>query len=284
MAITIGKSMASISHNGMNKLIVDCGATKADWVLGDGKTSIRTPGFNLAQTPREQLHRILDEVSFRLGSDIGEIHFYAAGLVGNPPVDLGQWFPGASIEYASDMLGTARAVCGREPGIAAIIGTGANTCQYDGASISRKVNCGGFILGDEGSAAVLGKLFLTDYLKGFVPKELADEFAAQFPADYPSIVKEVYGSVAPARFLGSLAPFLHAHYATCEYVKNLIDNNFRAFFERTVRQYDQLPLGITGGFGYACRDTLRALGQEYGICISTISASPLEGLLRYHGL
>ena len=81
-----------------------------------------------------------------------------------------------------------------------------------------------------------------------------------------------------------MAPFLHAHYAISEYVKNLIDNNFRAFFERTVRQYDKLPLGITGGFGYACRDILLALGQEYGIQISTISASPLEGLLQYHGL
>lgn len=284
MATSIGKNVASISTDGMKKLIVDCGATKADWVLDDGKTSIRTPGFNLAQTPPEQLHRILDEVSFRLGSDIGEVHFYAAGLVGTPPVDLGRWFPGADIEYASDMLGAARAVCGREPGIAAIIGTGANTCQYDGTDITRKVNCGGFILGDEGSAAVLGKLFLTDYLKGFVPKELSEAFAAQFPADYPSLVKEVYGSAAPARFLGSLAPFLLAHYTAYEYVKNLIDNNFRAFFGRAIRQYDTLPLGITGGFAYACRDILPGIGREYGIPITTISASPVAGLLQYHGL
>ena len=131
---------------------------------------------------------------------------------------------------------------------------------------------------------VLGKLFLTDYLKGFVPKELSEAFAAQFPADYPSLVKEVYGSAAPARFLGSLAPFLLAHYTAYEYVKNLIDNNFRAFFERAIRQYDTLPLGITGGFAYACRDILPGIGREYGIPITTISASPVAGLLQYHGL
>lgn len=265
------------------KLIIDCGATKADWLLGDG-TKVRTPGFNLVQTSPEQLTLILDEAAARLGSGIGQIYFYAAGLVGEPPVRLDRWFPGAAVEYASDMLGAARAACGREPGIAAIIGTGANTCQYDGTQITRKVNCGGFILGDEGSAAVLGRIFVTDYLKGFVPQPVADAFAARFPSDYPTIVKQVYGSPAPARYLGSLAPFILGHYATSDYVKELVENNFRRFYERTVRQYDSLPLGIVGGFGFACRDILEAVGREYGVAISTISASPLEGLIKYHGL
>lgn len=265
------------------KLIIDCGATKADWLLSDG-IRFRTPGFNLVQTPPEQLAFILDDAASQLGSGIGEVFFYAAGLVGEPPVKLDAWFPGATVEYASDMLGAARAVCGRKPGIAAIIGTGANTCQYDGTQITRNVHCGGFILGDEGSAAVLGKLFLTDYLKGFVPDGLAEAFSQQFPADYPSLVKSVYGSPAPARFLGSLAPFLLQRYATEEYVKELVDNNFRLFFERTVMQYDSLPLGIVGGFGYACRDILATIGKEYNVTFTSIAASPLEGLIKYHGL
>ena len=266
----------------MKTLIVDCGATKADWLCSDG-TQLRTPGFNLAQTPEEQLQAVMDAAA-RQFPNIDELYLYAAGLVGEAPVDMGRWFPKARMEYASDMLGAARAVCGRRPGIAAIVGTGANSCQYDGETIVAQIPCGGYILGDEGAASVLGKLFLADYLKGFVPEELAQEFAHTFPASYAEIVRQVYRTPAPARYLGGLAPFLLAHYKTNTYAKELIDRNFRAFFERTIRQYEALPLGIVGGFGYACRDILQSLAAEYGITVSRIIASPLDGLKLYHGL
>lgn len=266
-----------------NKLIIDCGATKADWIAGDG-TRFRTPGFNLAHTPGEQLKAILNEAAQKL-EGVTEIHFYAAGLVENSPVDLQQWFPEAGhIEYASDMLGAARAVLGRESGIAAIVGTGANTCQYDGTRITHQIPCGGFILGDEGAASVLGKLFVADFLKGRVPQAVADAFRAQYPADYPTIVKNVYGSPAPARYLASFAPFILSLYGREEYVKILVDNNFRAFFERTILQYPPLPVGVVGGFGHACRDILTAIGAQYGIRFTSITASPAEGLILYHGL
>ena len=267
----------------MKTLLIDCGATKADWYVSDGRT-LRTEGFNLAQTPAAQLQAILDRAAAQVGEGVTRVHLYAAGLVGHPPVDLARWFPGAAVEYASDLVGAARAVCGREAGIAAILGTGANTCLWDGEKMVRKVNCGGFILGDEGSAAVLGRLFITDYLKGFVPERMAQDFAARFPADYPSIVHAVYAGAAPARYLGGFAPFILSYYGTEEYAKNLVNNNFRAFFERTVLQYERLPLGVVGGFGAACRDILTSLAQEYGIRINTLLASPLEGLIRYYGL
>ena len=169
----------------MRTVIIDCGATKADWLCSDG-TQVRTSGFNLAHTPADQLQSILEAAAREL-PDIDKLYLYAAGLVGESPVDLGKWFPKAGIEYASDMLGAARAVCGRRPGIAAIVGTGANTCQYDGENITAQVPCGGYILGDEGAASVLGKLFLSDYLKGFVPEELAKEFVpGLLPGDCPA--------------------------------------------------------------------------------------------------
>ena len=98
----------------MKQLIVDCGATKTDWCVVEGKETrnVRTPGFNLMQTPEETLNGILNQAAGEIGPGVEDIHFYAAGLVGESPVDLGRWFPGAAIEYASDMLGAARAVCG----------------------------------------------------------------------------------------------------------------------------------------------------------------------------
>lgn len=264
------------------KLIVDSGATKADWALQGGKR-FRTKGFNLAHTPAAELKAVLDDAAAEAGPGVTQVHFYAAGLVGESPVDLGRWFPGAEIEYASDIVAAARAVCGKEPGVAAIIGTGSNTCQWDGAGIVRKVNSGGFIIGDEGSASVLGKLFVTDFLKGCVPSSLAEEFAGRFEADYGSIVKGVYASAAPARYLGGFAPFILEHYAE-PYVKALVDDNFRRFVERTVLRYDRLPVGVVGGFGCACRKILEGIGKEYGVEFKTFMASPVEGLLKYHGV
>ena len=264
------------------RVIADIGATKADWAVSGGKR-FRTEGFNLAHTPAAELKVILDGAAAEIGPGVARVHFYAAGLVGESPVDLGQWFPGAEIEYASDMVAAARAVCGREPGVAAIIGTGANTCQWDGTGIVKKVNCGGFIIGDEGSASVLGKLFVTDYLKGCVPSAIAEEFARRFEADYGSIVQGVYSSAAPARYLGGFAPFILEHYAD-PYVKALVDDNFRLFVERTILRYDRLPVGVVGGFGCACKEVLEAIGKEYGVEFKTFMGSPMEGLLKYHGV
>ena len=238
----------------MAKLIVDCGATKTDWCRVDGKQTrtVRTAGFNLAHTSADTLKGILDAAAEQIGPDIQEVHFYAAGLVGDSPVDLASWFPGAAIEYASDMLGAARAVCGREKGVAAILGTGANTCSYDGQNIGWKVNCGGFIIGDEGAGSVLGKLFITDYLKAYMPQDILREFQEKYQLDYVTVVKNVYSGPAPARFLS---------------------------------QYDkELPVGVVGGFGNACKDILLRLGKEYGVRFSRFMASPVEGLIEYHAL
>lgn len=267
----------------MKKLIVDCGATHADWYVSGG-IQLRTEGFNLAHSSHDHLCAILDEAAPQLGEGIGEVFFYAAGLVGDSPLDLGRWFPGASIHYASDMVAAARAACGSRAGIAAILGTGANTCQWDGEKMVRKVNSGGFIVGDEGSAAVLGKLFVRDYIKNRVPEKMAADFAAKFPSDYPSLVRSIYASAAPARFLGSFAPFILSYYRKEEYAKELVDGNFCAFFERTVKQYDALPLGVVGGFGFSCKDILLALGARYGVHFSIFLPTPMEGLKQYHGL
>lgn len=272
-------------------LLVDCGATKAVWCAADENRcwEVLMPGINFAHSSAEEMESRLQDAAKEFQRPVNQIWFYGAGLVSGKMEEdlqalLEDCFPGADAHCASDMVGAARAACGKRPGIAAILGTGANTCQWDGERIGRKVPSGGFIIGDEGSAAVLGRLFITDFLKDQVPAELAKAFREQFQWDYPTIVKNVYGSDAPARYLGSLAPFILQYYGKDQYVTDLVQANFRGFFERTILRYDRLPLGVVGGFGYACRDILTEMAREYDVPISTFLTSPMEGLLLYHGV
>ena len=281
-------------------IIAESGATKADWrsVSSSGEIfSFKSLGINVLAEDSDFIEKSLSEVIpflNPLGEEVSNIYFYAAGLIsdgrGVPQsavrLDsvLRKAFPEAIIEYASDLLGAARALFGNAPGIAVILGTGSNSCEYDGAKIVKNVRSGGFILGDEGGAARLGRMFVSDYLKGFVPEPVASEFASKFKVDYPTVVQEVYKGVSPARYLGSFAPLILSCYSDVEYVKSLVDNNFRAIFERSLKQYDlkSHKVGVVGGFGYANKEILKRIAVEYDVEICEITASPIEGLVKYH--
>ena len=281
-------------------IIAESGATKTDWrSISDNGTiySLRTPGMNVASATPEFISGVLASAIPELdpsGETVTEIHFYAAGLISdgknvpdsakNLDAEFHKAFPEGEIEYASDLLDAARAVCGRKPGIAVILGTGSNSCEYDGEKIVKNVRSGGFILGDEGGGACLGKLFMSDFLKGLVPEPLATEFAEKFQVDYLTVVQNVYKGGAPSGYLGSFSPFISSHYNTVPYVKELIDNNFRSLFTRCLSQYDIAgkPVGVVGGFAAAHKETLIRIASEFGVTISEITASPVEGLVRFH--
>lgn len=282
-------------------IIVESGATKTDWcaVAADGSViPVRTAGMNIATMPIEAIKAIINEAAPQLnpnGEKVTELHYYAAGLIipeGEkiPPVaknldaSLKEYFPDAEMEYASDLLDAARAVCGHKPGIAAIMGTGSNSCLYDGKNIVKNVRSAGFILGDEGGGACLGKMFMADFLKGLVPEPVSGEFARDFQVDYFTVVQKVYKSDAPSKYLGEFAPWIMARYDSCDYVRELVDRNFRNFIERALSQYDirKYPVGVVGGFGYAHQEKLRKVAAEYGIRFSEIIATPIEGLIKYH--
>ena len=265
------------------KVIIESGATKTAWCAGGLR--FETAGMNFAHQSAEFLRGILADAASRIGPGVEEVHLYAAGLIGEPPVDLGEFFPGADIECASDLLAAARAVCGHGEGIAAIIGTGSNSCRYDGERIVANFHGGGYIIGDEGGAASLGRMFIADFVKDLVPPELADAFAAAgFETDYGAIVAKVYRSEAPAKYFGSVAPVVTAN-MHIPYARELVLNNFRAFFERALLRYGKgLPVGVIGGFAKALEFELRAVGAEYGISFTSIAASPMEGLIKYHGI
>ena len=276
-----------------NIIIVESGATKSEWrVLERGGKEVKRffrAGMNVSTMRMEDVQATLAEAVGREGlMNAGGFYLYTAGIV-TPEVRrmveglLREHFRIGDVDIQNDLTGAARAACGHGPGIAAILGTGSNTCFYDGEQLTQKVYSGGYVIGDEGSGASLGKRFLADYIKGLVPEPLATDFAREFDASYAGIVQGVYRSASPSGYLGSLAPMILRHYDH-PYAKDLVDRNFQDFIDRSLLRYDvaAYPVGIVGGFGWACRDILRPLCEKAGIRISRFIQAPIEGLCAYH--
>lgn len=283
-------------------LIVESGATKSDWraVSRGGKEMKRviSEGVNVSTMKTGAIREIILTAIKKITSEtedqsaqdsLSRIYFYCAGVVTEDIGDVireafAEVVPGASCEIESDLIAAARAACGHSTGIAAIIGTGSNSCLYDGKQIAGRVYSGGFILGDEGSAAALGKLFIADFLKGLVPVEIAAEFTARYDSDYASIIQNVYRSqTSPSGYLGSFAPFIIEHYNN-EYIRELVEGNFRSFIRRSLKRFDtdRYPVGVVGGFGYALRDIFAKVAEEEGVKISRFIKEPIDGLVAYH--
>ena len=275
------------------KIIVESGATKSDWrVLGqDGREVKRflRAGTNVSSMKLEDIKSTLTEAFASEGLEkAAGFYLYTAGVVTPEIADelvnhLRSLAQIDEIEINNDLMGAARGACGHEPGIAAILGTGSNTCFYDGSTLSQKVYSGGYVIGDEGSGASLGKLFLADFIKGLVPDEIARDFAKEFDSSYAGIVQGVYRSASPSGYLGSLAPFILRHYSH-PYAKALVDKNFQSLIDRALLRYDtaRYPVGIVGGFGWACKDIITPLLDKAGIKVSRFIKAPIEGLCEYH--
>ena len=276
------------------QLIADSGATQAGWrvVHPDGTVqSVTTTGIHPVFLSREEICDTLRQVRGAFEGEVSEIHFYAAGVTGAEMEKKMQAcfleiFPHAVITADSDMVAAARALCGNRPGIACILGTGSNSCFYDGANIlPDKVPAGGFILGDEGSGAVLGRKLLSDFIKRQLPAEIAHAFQTQYPQmDIHYMIQKVYREPIPARFLASFSPFLSEH-RDHPHINRLLRTSFAEFFSRNVAQYDyrRYPVNITGSIAHYYQDILREEAQKQGMTIGKILRAPVEGLVEYYG-
>ena len=274
-------------------IICESGATKADWrVVENGIQTAResSVGMNMSTMKMDVIADTIREISALLPSGkYDAIHFYMAGMVTSMSgleleAVLKTFFDVAEVEVQSDIVASARAACGHAPGIAVILGTGSNSCQWDGEKIVKHIKSGGFIIGDDGSASVLGKLFISDFIKGLVPEEIASEYARHFPHDYPDIVEMVYRNPgSPSGWLGSLCPFIVSHYSH-PYIKRLVDGNFQAFIDRCLKQYDTdiYHVSIIGSFGNALQDIIRPVFESNGINIRAFIPVPAEELVKYH--
>lgn len=276
------------------KLIAESGSTRTEWALVEDNHLVQrvfTEGLNPFFQTRREISR-----SVRLGlpesffkKKLDQVYYYGAGCSSYEKKNI----LGASlvaqfktpIQVESDLLAAARGLFKCESGIACILGTGSNSCFYDGKIVVKNVKAAGYILGDEGSGAVLGKLFLADLLKGLAPKELASEFHEKFRISANDVMESVYNLPFPNRFLGTIAYFL-GDYMDNEYVYNLLTNNLRSFFNRSVCQYDYMnyPIRFVGSLAYAYSDTLRKVAREFGVEIGVIEETPMNGLIEFHSM
>lgn len=274
-------------------LIADSGSTKTDWLVAENgrkKALISTMGLNPIHQDEAQVNSILrDELLKQLeGINPDAIYFYGSGCneYMSPKMCrmLERVFPRCpKVEVYSDMLAAARAVCGKQEGIACIMGTGANSCLYDGERIVANTPPLGYILGDEGSGAVLGKLFINALLKGLLPEDIREAWQKESGVDYQYIINKVYREPLANRFLASTSLFIGRH-IDCAPLREMVVENFRQHFRRNVNQYGRrdLAVGAVGSIAYYYREQLAEAAAAEGYNLGKVMRGPLDGLLQYH--
>lgn len=275
-------------------IIADSGSTSVDWRLIKDDASVlsyRSEGVNPVFQDSDDILRIFKDAAGHLlksSLQICSIYYYGAGILSGATSDkvkmtLSRAFDCRNIVTESDLLAASRALFGHSAGIAAILGTGSNSALYDGERIVRNIKAGGFILGDEGSGAVLGKNLISDYIKGLLPQDLQKDLEDEYSLSYPVIVEKVYRGNMPSRYLASFSIFMKEH-ESHPYIKTMLENNFKAFFERNILSYgkNKLPIGFIGSVSLAFEDVIREAASGYGFTISGFEKNAGDGLVDYH--
>ena len=277
------------------QLIADSGATKCEWCLvkdGTMKT-VYTTGISPYFLTEQQIVDLLrDDLLPQLDSvEVEEIYFYGTGL-GNPKnmstiiSALKTIFPAAVIDANTDLLAAARALCGNEKGMVCILGTGSNSCYYNGKEIAKNIASLGYVLGDEGSGAHLGKKVIQYYLYNTFDEDLKSKFDAKFGTTYIEIMENVYKRPFPNRYLAAFAAFLsenRGHYM----VENIVEDGLNDFFFNHLNKYGEswtLPVNFAGGVAFAFKDVIQELCDSYHLELGTIFKAPMEGLVRFHSI
>lgn len=275
------------------KLIADSGATKCEWLLLNNgkKKTIFTIGISPYFLNGNQITDLLqkDLMPKLKNVEIEEVHFYGTGL-GNPGnakiicKALEKLFHTGTITANTDMLAAARALCGNEKGIACILGTGANSCYYNGKKIIKNTPSLGYVLGDEGSGAYLGKKVIQYYLYNTFDEDLCALFDAKFITTRNEILDNVYKRPLPNRYLASFAIFLaenRGHYM----IENIIEDGLNDFFFNHLYKYAEswtLPINFIGSVAFGFRDVLQELCNSYGLVLGEVLKNPMAGLAKFH--
>ena len=275
------------------KLIADSGSSKTVWCLLDGKKKkmILTQGISPYFLTSEQIQQILEkELSPKMKASLpGEIFYYGTGCSNPANVKsvkqaLKKVFPTASVSVDHDLMGAAKALCGNEKGVACILGTGSNSCYYNGKKIVKNSPGLGFILGDEGSGAYLGKRVVQYYLYNTFDPDLMDRFNAKFNTNAVEILEAVYRKPLPNRYLANFTTFLvenRGHYM----IENIIEDSFNDFFFNHIYKYSEswtMPVHFIGSVAYGFRDILKEMCDAYELQLGRVLKHPMDGLVKYH--
>ena len=278
-------------------LIADSGSTKTDWLFAEDASKVerqQTPGINPVHMSEDEVVAVISALDCLRSPHA--VYFYGAGCIDPFKTKvvnvLGRLFPDADISVESDLLGAARAVCGHRRGIACILGTGSNSCLFDGEKILDNTPPLGYILGDEGSGTHIGKSFLNALFKGRLSEKLRTDYLSRTDLSYPEIINKVYRAPLANRFLASCSVYVAEILVKAdqwpddsEVLRQMVAGCFSEFLQKNVARYENAPeepVGFIGSIAYHYRDILKEVADGLGYRISTIEKSPAEGLISYH--
>ena len=275
------------------KLIADSGATKTTWCLLDGgkKKILSTQGLSPYFLTGEQIQQIVGSelISKLKGIVPDEIFFYGTGCrnPGNMKLvkkSLQSLFSNSVINVTHDLMGAAKALCGDQKGVACILGTGSNSCYYNGQRVVKNSPGLGFILGDEGSGAYMGKKVVQYYLYNTFDADLMDRFNSKFTTNAVEILDAVYKMPLPNRYLAGFVPFLvenRGHFM----IENIIEDSFNDFFFHHVYKYKEswtMPINFVGSVAFGFKDVLHEMCNTFELELGKVLKSPMDGLINYH--
>jgi N-acetylglucosamine kinase-like BadF-type ATPase len=277
------------------KLIADGGSTKTNWCLVNEegkKVYFNTEGYNPYFVSSDY---IIESLRNNLPSDLDisqltEVNYYGAGcstadkrqLVADA---MGNVFVNAKINIGHDLLAAARALLGHTEGFAAILGTGTNTCIYDGKDVVNNIDSGAYILGDEGSGCYIGKKLLVDYLRGYMPEAVRKNFWNTYHLTPDDVNEQVYSQPLANRFCAGFSKFVYDNNVHLEYTRNLVKTSFEDFFRNLVTHYPNYKnysFNCIGSVGYNFRNVLEEVVTDNGMKMGNIIRSPIDNLVKFH--
>jgi glucosamine kinase len=275
-------------------LIADGGSTKSSWGLIDNPNSpvfFNTEGYNpyfvdtatIIASLNEQLPDNLDRAA------VTEVYYYGAGCSVSEKVEIVSKameavFRKAKVMVSHDLLAAARALLGRDAGFAAILGTGTNTCFYDGKEVSLNIDSLGYFLGDEGSGSFIGKRLLRDFMRGYLPEQMSKNFKDTYNLSNEDIFNHIYNKPLPNRFLASFSKFVYDN-NNFSYSREIVKDGFQTFFKNLVTHYpdyDKYSFNCIGSVGYNFRDVLSEVCNENNMKVGKILRAPIDDLVYFH--
>lgn len=281
-------------------LIVDSGSTKTDWCFVYDKYTthiIQTKGINPVVQSQEDIKQTIEDEFVNKSRhkeidlhDVHHIYYYGAGCVTDKKYIIEQllkkvFHNNTTISVESDIMAACHALCGKEEGLVCILGTGSNSCLYDGQKMTLQTSPLGFILGDEGSGAALGKLIVNAVFKGLLPKQLCNSFTEETQLQLSDIINNVYRQPAPNRFLASLSQFAARHIDD-DNIEQLVIMNFDQFIKNNLRQYVSYGakpvINAIGSIAYYYSQQLQKAAESNGYTVGKILKSPMSGLIEYY--